>query len=139
MPDDAAQIQQTLQWFDKPACRIAEAIWCSFVPIASDAKGWRLDKLGEAIGPHDVIRNGNRKLHAVGRGFSYHDATGGFELETLDAPLVAPGTPSLLDFNNRQPVMTRGMHVNLFNNVWGTNFRMWCDDDMRFRFILTFS
>jgi hypothetical protein len=28
------------------------------------------------------------------------------------------------------------MHVNLFNNVWGTNFRMWFDEDARFRFVL---
>ncbi len=139
VPDDAAQIHLTLQWFEKPACRIAEAIWFSFVPTTRASAGWRLDKLGEAIEPHDVIRNGNRKLHAIGHGVTYHDPNGSFELETLDAPLVAPGEPSLLDFNNRQPVMTRGMHVNLLNNVWGTNFQMWFDDDMRFRFILSFS
>jgi hypothetical protein len=58
-------------------------------------------------------------------------------METLDAPLVAPGEPSLLDFNNRQPDMSQGVQVNLFNNVWGTNFRMWFDDDARFRFALS--
>ncbi len=65
--------------------------------------------------------------------------TGGFELETLDVPLVAPGDPSLLDVNNCRPLVKIGMHVNLFNNVWGTNFPLWFDDDMRFRCTLTCS
>jgi hypothetical protein len=26
------------------------------------------------------------------------------------------------------------MHFNLYNNVWGTNFPMWYEDDARFRF-----
>ena len=69
----------------------------------------------------------------------HHDATGRLAIETLDAPLVAPGEPSLLNFNNRQPVLKRGMHFNLYNNVWGTNFPMWYDDDARFRFILRVS
>ena len=28
------------------------------------------------------------------------------------------------------------MHFCLYNNVWGTNFVMWFDDDMQFRFLL---
>jgi hypothetical protein len=97
---------------------------------------WLLDKLGEAVDPHDVVRDGNRRLHAVGRGFAYRADAGTLAIDTLDAPLVAPGEPSLLNFTNRQPPLLRGMHVNLHNNVWGTNFRMWYDDDARFRFVL---
>ena len=52
------------------------------------------------------------------------------------SPLVAPGKPSLLDFNNDQPDMNGGMHFNLYNNIWGTNFPMWYDEDARFRFRL---
>ena len=102
-----------------------------------DAHGWRLDKLGAALEPHDVVRNGNRKLHAVGRGMTYRDAAGQLAIECVDAPLVAPGEPSLLDFNNRRPPVERGMHVNLYNNVWGTNFPMWYDEDTQLRFNLT--
>ncbi|HSH78308.1 MAG TPA: DUF5054 domain-containing protein [Herpetosiphonaceae bacterium] len=136
LPDDSPILHLTLQWFAKPACRIPEAMWLSFIPAIRDEYGWRLDKLGEAIEPHDVVPNGNRKLHAVDRGIVFQDATGRLEIETLDAVLVAPGEPSLLDFNTEQPAITRGMHFNLFNNVWGTNFRMWYDDDTRFRFSL---
>ena len=68
-------------------------------------------------------------------------ANGGFEsgdflVETLDAPLVTLGVKSPLYFSNRQPDMTAGVHCNLFNNAWGTNYIMWFGEDMRFRFIL---
>jgi hypothetical protein len=46
-------------------------------------------------------------------------------IDTLDAALVAPGdTHHLLDFAGReQPRCEGGMHVNLFNNLWGTRLR----------------
>ena len=56
--------------------------------------------------------------------------------DALDAPLVAPGQRSLLDFNNQQPDMREGVHVNLYNNLWGTAFPQWYGSDMRFRFVI---
>ena len=55
---------------------------------------------------------------------------------TLDAALVAPGEPSLLNFNSDLPRLAKGAHFNLYNNVWGTNFPMWYEDDAQFRFVL---
>jgi hypothetical protein len=129
-----APIELAVQWLTKPACRMPEALWCSFNPIAPDAGGWSMDKQGQQVKPGDVIRHGNRRLHAVGGGVHYRDARGQLELTTLDAPLVAPGEPSLLNFTTRQPPLQHGMHVNLFNNLWGTNFPMWFDEPARFRF-----
>ncbi len=51
-------------------------------------------------------------------------------------PLVAPGAPSLLNFKHTQPALEQGFHFNLYNNVWGTNFPMWYDEDARFRFVV---
>jgi hypothetical protein len=95
-----------------------------------------MDKLGQTVSPLDVVRDGNRHLHAVGRGVRYSAGNVRFEIETRDAPLVAPGERSLLNFNNRQPPLRRGMHFLLYDNVWGTNFPMWYDDPARFEFIL---
>jgi len=136
---DEPVIHFDLQWFDKQACRLPEASWFSFCPRMCKASGWTMDKLGQAVSPLEVIRNGNRKMHAVGKGVSYTDGTGGLAIETFDAALVAPGEPSLLNFNNRQPPLRRGMHFNLYNNVPGTNFPMWYEDDARFRFALRFA
>jgi hypothetical protein len=135
-PVDRPVIVFELQWFNKPACRLPEALWFSFNPLTEAREGWHMDKLGEPVSPLDVVINGNRKLHAVNMGLSYQDETGGLLIETLDAPLVAPGDRSLLDFNNRQPALSRGVHFLLFNNVWGTNFPMWYDEDARFRFVV---
>jgi len=57
-------------------------------------------------------------------------------LTTRDAPLVAPGTPALLRFTDVLPDMTGGIHVNLFNNAWGTNFPQWNAGDAGFNFQL---
>lgn len=128
-----------LQWFDKPANRQPEAFWFSFSPVAPDVEAWTLEKLGQHVSPLDVVHGGGRGLHAVGSGAVYDDGRHRLAIETLDAPLVAPGEPSLLDFNSRQPPLEKGMHFNLFNNVWGTNFPQWDGEDARFRFVLHFS
>lgn len=134
LPDDERAVYLDVRWFDKPATRLPEALWLSFTPDAPEDEGWVMEKMGREISPLDVVRAGNRKLHAVDGPVEYRDANGGLSLESLDAPLVAPGEPSLLDFNDRQPPLRRGMHFNLYNNVWGTNFAMWYDEDARFRF-----
>ena len=85
------------------------------------------------------MENGNRHLHAVGHGVTCADGDALLRIETLDAPLVAPGKPSQLDFNNNQPDLTQGVHFNLHNNLWGTNFPMWFEDDCRFRFKVVIS
>lgn len=130
------EIAIDLRWFRKPACRLPEAMWISFVPRTLPGGGWLLDKMGAPVSPSEVLRNGNRKLHAVGRGVRYSDPSGALRIDSLDSPLVAPGTPSLLDFNNRLPATRDGMHFNLHNNIWGTNFPMWYEDDGRSRFTL---
>jgi hypothetical protein len=133
-PAAAPELHFDLRWTGKPASRLAQAAWFSFVPRLSSSTGWRLQKLGRLIDPRQVVRNGNRHLHAV----EVVHLTERLRLETLDAPLVAPGTPSLLRFDNRLPALRDGVHVNLYNNVWGTNFRMWYEDDSRFRFRLAY-
>jgi hypothetical protein len=130
LPEDEPALTLDLQWFDKPACRLPEASWFSFVPNVPDPQSWKMEKMGEWISPLEVVRGGNRHLHAVGHGVSCQ----GLSIASLDAPLVAPGKRSLLDFNNYQPNLRQGMHFLLHDNLWGTNFPMWYEDDSRFRF-----
>ena len=126
-----------VQWFDKTACRIAEALWFSFrPPVAPDAR-WCLHKLGDQVDPSDVVSLGSRSLHIVHGGVTATDESGEWSFASLDAALVAPGAPSLLDFHNRLPNPSAdGIHFNLLNNTWGTNFPMWYEDDARFRFVV---
>lgn len=128
-----------LQWFEKPASRQPEALWFSFCPKTAVPGAWTLEKLGRRISPLEIVPGGNHKLHAVGAGAFYDDGHDCLALETLDAPLIAPGEPSLLSFDSEPPALEKGLHVNLYNNVWGTNFPQWYDEDARFRFALHFS
>jgi hypothetical protein len=137
LTDDGLTV--ALSWFDKPACRLPEAFWLSFQPHANQENGWRFEKIGSLIDPRDVVSRGARTLHAIDQTVAYQEGERGFELASLDAPLVAPGQPSLLNFHNRIPEMRGGVHVNLYNNVWGTNFPMWFEDDAQFRFVLRFT
>ncbi len=125
-----------LSWFEKPACRLPEAFWLSFTPHIEQATGWEFQKLGRWISPGDVISRGARGLHAVDQGIRHQDHQHTFELQSFDAPLVAPGKPALLDFSNTLPDMRGGVHFNLYNNVWGTNFPMWFEDNATYRFVL---
>lgn len=108
-------VEFDLGWFSKSASRLPEAPWLSFVPTDRDRsqwrRQWRMEKLGQWISPYDVVRNGNRHLHAIGAGVRAVDATHAISIQTLDAPLVAPGRPSLLDFNNVPHRKVRAPHV----------------------------
>jgi hypothetical protein len=136
LPKKDPAVHITFQCFKKRANRLPEAMWLSFSPDAPDPEGWLLEKVNQPVSPLDVIVNGNRHLHAVTKDVLYRDNKGSFTLETLDAPLIAPGQRSLIDFNNKQPDMREGVHVNLYNNLWGTAFPQWYGEDMRFRFTI---
>lgn len=118
-----------IAWWGKPATRVAEAMWIGVCPLE---KPILIHKLGQWIDPMTVIENGNRHLHGVDFGVKAGEIT----IQTLDAGLVAPGKPSLLDFNNEQPDLREGLWFNLYNNIWGTNFPMWYSEDARFRFVI---
>lgn len=127
----AAATTVTLQWFGKPVCRIPEAAWFSFKPRLSRPRDWRLIKLGEIIDPMDVVPLGNHRLHAVER--VEHPA---LSIISHHAPLVRLGEPTLFDFPQNRPDLRGGLHFNLVNNQWGTNFVQWTDDDAKFTFTL---
>ena len=138
LPSNEPVIHIDFKWFNKPPFRQPEALWLSFIPRIVNKSGFKLDKMGQDVSPLDVISKGNRSLHGIIKGVKYEDRKGKFNIESPDAFLVAPGDKKLLDFDNLQPDMSKGLHFCLCNNVWGTNFMMWFEEDMRFRFKLRF-
>ena len=137
-PAGLPKIWLNLLWFRKKATRLPEALWFSFIPRLLSDETWVLDKSGQNVDPLDVVRNGGRKLHAVQSGVRAGEGNDRIFIESLDAPLVAPGERNLLNFDNALPDPGDGMHFCLCNNVWGTNFSMWFEDDMKFRFKIKF-
>lgn len=88
--------------------------------------------MGVQIDPKSVVKNGQHDLHATDYGVIYDE----LEIESLDTALISPKAPALLQFTNDIPNDEDGIYFNLYNNVWGTNFPMWYDEDARFRFVL---
>jgi hypothetical protein len=136
LADAEPAVQVNFFWFGKSANRLPEAMWLSFLPQAPDPQGWMLEKVDRLVSPFDVVRGGNRQMHAVSNGIHYQDAQGSFAIETLDAPVAALGEKSPIYYSQAQPDMAKGIHFSLFNNAWGTNYIQWFGEDMRFRFIL---
>ena len=131
-PGHPQQIEFELCWFDKPAARWPEATWWGFAPVVSDPQGWRMRKFDESVSPFEVVAGGAKHLHCADR----VDHPDGVELEFLDTSLVAPGDPRALVWDDSPPDLSRGWHLCLHDNLWGTNFPMWAEGDARFRVVL---
>jgi len=135
---DQEVIDLNVNWFNKDAHRLPESSWFSMVPIVNNPNLWKMDKLGSTLSPLEVVKNGNRNLHAIESQLMYSGADGDVTIRTWDAPVVSMGKPRLLQFDNSFADLSGGFHFNLHNNLWGTNFRMWYEEDAQFRFTLTF-
>ncbi|MBI5938973.1 MAG: DUF5054 domain-containing protein [Caulobacterales bacterium] len=123
-------------WRGKQASRVGEALWLGLRPRLADDATLRLEKLGLAIDPATTVAGGGRLLHAADAVICA-DAAGGLRLDLPDAPLVAPGPPALLEWPGAlHPPARAGFHLNLWNNVWGTNFPQWSDEDAAFAWTL---
>ncbi|HQF68408.1 MAG TPA: DUF5054 domain-containing protein [Anaerolineaceae bacterium] len=137
LPSQEQRLHIGLQWFNKQASRMPEALWMTFRPEHHPDAEWSIEKLGREIPALSVVENGNRHLHGSGRYVTCRALGSELRISALDSPLVALGARSLLDFNNDQPDTRQGAHFCLFNNLWGTNFPMWFEEDCRFRFDIT--
>jgi len=130
------QIDFDLQWFYKVPTRLPESIWFSFNPITGNPRDWKLQKAGTLVSPYDVVLNGSRAAHAVEK--VIYGNLPDISIENFHAPLLSPGNASLLVFDNKQPPCENGMHFNLVNNLWNTNYPLWYSQDERFRFLMEF-
>ena len=153
--DGLAAVDIAVLWHQKTATRIAEAMWLSFVPAAATPTNatWTLDVMGRELDPRHVANGGTRFKHAVqDGGATLHDgALMPLQIRFLDTAILAPGDiDHLLRFcrgslapggitdacadADKMNVVAGGVHANLYNNLWGTAFPQWYDDDGVARF-----
>ncbi len=133
---DNDAVTVTLHWQGKDANRIPESSWIEFDPAVDDSCDCYLDKMGLSLSSQRVTKNGNRSMHAVDSGVRITSENFQIELLTRDVPLVSVGQPRILDFDQRSPLCSEGIYFNLHNNLWGTNFPMWYDDNGMFEFTI---
>ncbi len=125
LSDDGLNIK--VSWFGKDANRLTEAIYLNFFP---NTDGVLLRKLGTYVSPEEVTFNGSRNLHAV-----QSVRFGGYEIVNRHSPLVSFGRGKILEFDNKlESVRRDGISFVLENNVWGTNFPLWYEDNASFGF-----
>ena len=134
LPDKDPCVQLNLYWFNKAPQRLPESLWLSFLPAALEEQAWTLIKVDEAVSPFDVVPGGNRHMHAISDTIRYKTNQEKFSVSSMDAPLLALGKRTPLYFSYEQPKVNDGIHFNLYNNVFGTNYILWFSEAMRFRF-----
>ena len=119
-----ADLEITLH--DKPFDAWPEAGWLC-LPLNVNAPQFHLGRLASIIDPaRDLVTGANRHLFGLNTGVTATDDRGrGVGICPMDYPLVSLDTPGCwqysMDFVPRKPVA----YVNLFNNQWSTNFRLW--------------
>jgi hypothetical protein len=136
LPNAEPTIGLTISWFGKPATRLPESLWLTFNPTTTPDAQWTLEKCSEPISPHDVVSGGGRHMHGLSTGFSCRSGSKTLFVDTIDAPVIALGERSPLNFSFEEADLSNGVHCNLFNNAWGTNYIQWFGEDCRLRFQL---
>ena len=126
-----------LFWRQKDAIRSPEGIWLLMDLNMDNPSHWHRQKLGQTVNPLAVVPNGNRRLHCVqSLRYAAADATAG--IVPQDSPLVAIGEKALYAVHNDMPKPQNGFWFLLYNNRWGTNFKQWFCEDIRFVFTVEF-
>ena len=118
-------------WFHKDKNRMAEAMWLVFSPVVMQKMEWRIEKLGQMIDPFRYVGGGGVQ-HFTSGIVQNEDVT----LRFPDGGLISFGRPNLLNFDDTL-ITGECLSVNLYNNLWGTNFPAWYDDDGRVRIELS--
>ena len=79
---------------------------------------------------------GGRNLHAVEKSVMKNDG-GSFEIYNYHSPLLSIGQGKLLEFDNKfESVEKDGISYLLYNNIWGTNFPLWYEDNASFDYFI---
>lgn len=110
----------------KPADPWPEAGWIC-LPFKIETPQFRLGRLGGIVDPaRDLVPGANVHLFALHSGMTVTDPAGhGAGLCPLDSPLVSLGEPGAWRYSPSFTARAPRIYINLFNNQWTTNFRLW--------------
>jgi len=132
IPTSGNSVEMKVSFRNKPANRLPEAYLLSFVP--SGIEKILAEKTGCMVDVSDVVEGGNRQMHAIDNYIDIVTKKGTIRITSLDAPVVLIGQRKMLNYSKELPDLNDGVHFCLFNNLWGTNFTMWYEGNLSFRF-----
>ena len=122
-----------LSWFKKDANRLTEALFFRLFPCADKIT---FNKIGREIRPNETVSMGGRNLSAV-FGVTLKKGNATYDIINTDAPLISVGRGKILEFDNKFESMEKdGISYVLYNNVWGTNFPLWYEENASFEFMI---
>ena len=127
-----AEVSLTLK--GKPAVRLPEAYWLSFQ--AEDILSVVAEKVGERVDLYDVVEKGNRQQHGIDRYVDLVTSSGTIRIWSDAAFLVNVGEARGINYSLNYPDKQGGIHFNLSNNLWNTNFCMWNEGSLTYRFTI---
>ena len=124
----------TLTIKGKPAVRLPEAYWLSFT--TDDILSIVAEKVGGRVDLLDVVEKGNRQQHGIDRYVDLITSNGTIRIWSETAFLVNVGEARGINYSLEYPDKKGGIHFNLSNNLWNTNFRMWNEGSLTYRFTI---
>ena len=125
-------IKIDVSWFNKDANRLTEAIFFKLFPVESKIG---LEKLDTVVDPYSVVEKGSRNLHAVRKAI-FENNKNALKITNLTTPLISIGKGKILEFDNKFEKLQDGVSYVLYNNVWGTNFPLWYEENAHFEFVI---
>lgn len=118
----------------KPAVRLPEAYWLSF--NTEDILSIIAEKVGQRVDLLDVVEKGNRQQHGIDRYVDLLTSSGTIRIWSEAAFLVNIGEAKGINYSLEYPDKKGGIHFNLSNNLWNTNFSMWNEGSLTYRFMI---
>lgn len=120
-----------LIWTDKDAVRSTESTACHLYPTFDSVNFVKIDT---KIDPNCVICDGDRKLSVIEKAL-FNQNNISFEISSVECPLVCTDGGNILKYDNKvADIANCGLGFILHDNVWGTNFPLWYEDNAMFNF-----
>ncbi len=125
-PQGMPYVELEITIHNKPFDSWPEAGWLC-LPFKVDTPHFRLGRPGSIMDPAtDIVTNANHDLFTLNTGLALTDPQGhGVALCPLDHPMVSLERPGCWKFSKAFVPQKPAVFINLFNNQWNTNFRLW--------------
>lgn len=125
-PRNAAYVDVELFVDSKTPDKQPEGGWLCF-PFVVKKPNFTVGRLGGPINPvTDIIQGTNKYLMAVNTGVSITQSDkSGVAVSPIDSPLISLGEPGLWKFSLEHVPTVPTVFVNIYNNMWNTNFPLW--------------
>ena len=107
------------------------------LPFAGKAR-YRIGKPGGVVNPEtDIVDCANHAMFNLEREVTILGERANLCVCSLDAPLFGIGSPGVYEYHRQYGTQRPAvLYMNLFNNMWGTNFPQWIGGNFTYRFVL---